>query len=153
MGYEVHITRGGDPLENVEPVPITLAEWRAVIATDSALTEASDGKPGTVKWVRQNDIDVTFDFHDSHISIENPDTATLEKAAGLAKALGAELHGEDGEEYDGAGHLAFDPEEEEDLANVLETQSQLLDELKAEANEEDLKAIKQPWWKRALSRK
>ncbi|GEM_PF-2785904 len=150
MSFEVHITRGGDPLENIDPEPITLEEWRAVLATEADVIEIPGGPAGQARWQRGPDDEVTFDFHNSHISVTDPDEATLEKAAELARALQAELHGEDGEEYDAQGHLAFDPGDEEDLASQLETQSRLLDELAAEANEEDLKAIKRSWWKRAL---
>jgi len=153
MSFEVHITRGGDPLEGIEPVPITLAEWQAVVAAEVGMVPFPEGRPGQIIWTREDGTEVTFLFHDKHISVGNPDEQTLAKAAALARALGAELHGEDGEEYDATGHLAFDPDDEEDLASQLETQSALLEEMQALPDEEDLVAIKQPWWKRALSKR
>ncbi len=151
MSFEVHITRGGDPLEGIEPIPITLAEWRELVALDANMEAVSGGRPGQIIWTRGDRVEVTFLFHDNHISVGNPDVATLEKAASLAQALGAELHGENGEEYDVSGHLTFNPGDEEDLTSQLETQSALLEKMAAQPEAEDLKAIKQPWWKRALA--
>ncbi len=153
MSYEVHITRGGDPLEGVEPEPITLAEWEAVVATEAGMIQLPGGRPGQIIWTRDDGTEVTFLFHDKHISVGNPDDTTLEKAADFARALGAELYGEDGEEYTAEGHLAFNPDDSEDLQELLETQSQHLEDLRSQPNDEDLKAIKRPWWKRALGRK
>jgi hypothetical protein len=153
MSFEVHITRGGDPLEGIEPEPITLAEWQAVVAAEGGMFPFAGGRPGQIIWTRPDGVEVTFLFHDKHISVGNPDQTTLRKAAELARALSAELHGEDGEEYDAFGHLAFDPNEEEDLASQLETQSAILEQMQAQPDDEDLAAIKQPWWKRALAKR
>ncbi len=151
MGFEVHITRGGDPLEDMEPTPISIEEWHVVVNGDPELEfDPTSERPGYALWKRPDEPPVVFEFRHSHVSITDPDEETLAKAAAVAKALGAEVHGEDGEEYDDEGHLQYDPDDDSTVREQLETQSQILDEMRGEAEEEDLAAIKRPWWKRIL---
>jgi hypothetical protein len=152
MSFEVHIARGGDPLENIEPVPITLEQWRAAIGTEIGIVELSGDLPGTATWTREEGEPVKFHFRDSHITLLDPDEETLAVAARLAKALDAELQGEDGEQYDTTGHLAFNPDDTDELSELLESRSHYIDELSSAPEPEDLKAIKRPMWKKVLKK-
>lgn len=115
MGYDLHITRAQDWTDS-ESIPITGAEWKALVASDPQLeligaaeAAAPDGvlryeNPGLARWSgHTTDEEVWFDLRQGRVVVKNPDEATIAKMVAVASALGARVVGDDGETYDSSG--------------------------------------------------
>jgi hypothetical protein len=106
VGYDLRVTRG-------EGKPIAEAEWRAYVAADPELelTGAAEAatpegtvryeNPGLARWGRHPDGEpVWFDFRHGEVIVKNPDEPTIGKMLMVARALGAQVEGDDGEIYE-----------------------------------------------------
>lgn len=124
MGYDVHITRADDWTESAS-VPISLEDWLAVVDRDpelrlertaSATTAereiVSFESPGLSVWTgwSRHGAGGSFawiDHSDGEIVVKNPDEEVLRKMHQIARALGARVQGDDGEEYDATGRAVL----------------------------------------------
>lgn len=99
MSYAIHITRAEEWTRSAK-TPISLGEWRAVIATDPTL-ECDDQDEPAADWSAHPDSmsRPLFRWIDGRIEVERPDEATVAKALALAKTLQAQVIGDDGETY------------------------------------------------------
>lgn len=112
MGYDVHVVRGtewSDPLE-----PIHSHEWRRLVEVSADLmwvgaVEATTPGGETLRYTNPDlaawtahpsGIEVPFDYRAGRVVVKNPDEATIERLRGLARSLGARVQGDDGEFYD-----------------------------------------------------
>jgi hypothetical protein len=94
----VHVHRSSDWFDS-EHLPIPRAEWYAYAATQD---DISPGTDGIVLWSGHPDgVAVELDWVDGRISAYEPDAATLERLAVIARDLGAVLQGDDCEVYGG----------------------------------------------------
>ena len=113
MSYALHIRRP------VELDPVTMEEWLDAVATDPGLELPSgdrievicpDGdvltyqRDGLAIWSSHPRHDLTgfrclFEYHEGRISVADPDDETVEKMREVAKRLGAEVRGDEGETY------------------------------------------------------
>ena len=115
MGYDVHITRASDWTE-AESVPITLDDWLALVEADAemrldgyAAASTPEGtlryeNKGLVVWTKYSRHDVNgnrawFDYRRGRVVVKNPDEEILAKMKQLAAKLGANVVGDEGEEY------------------------------------------------------
>ena len=144
MGYEVHITRKAEWLEQGGP-EITIEEWKNYVVSDPEMrldgfAEATiyDGNtlrvesPGLSVWTAYSKHEEAgnmawFDHYKDRITIKNPDDEILIKMHKIASALEAKVQGDDGEIYDSNGQSNW---------QVLRGNS-----------ESDSCTTKKPWWK------
>lgn len=122
MGYEVHITRKANWLDDEGPA-ISLEEWKSYIASDPDMrldgyAEAPVGNghvlrvedEGLAVWTAHPNNGVNHNmawFHPSSggIAAKNPDAAILRKMYEIAQALGARVVGDEEEEYGPDGEI------------------------------------------------
>jgi hypothetical protein len=147
MGYEVHIVRKKDYLDEEELTNITLEEWRAYIDMDEEMelhedTEMPIGEgkttthhsPGFCHWLahtfKDSDEYIWFSFSRWGISTKYPDDETIIKMISIANILRAKVQGDDGEFYD---------------EEWMETGKPVF--LEDEDTPAAPKAAKKPWWK------
>jgi hypothetical protein len=115
VGYDLHVTRG-------DGKPIAEAEWRAYVAADPELeltgvadASTSEGtlryeSPGLARWRHHPDGEqVWFDFRHGEVMVKNPDEATIGKMLMVARALGGQVQGDDGEIYESPGGVPREP--------------------------------------------
>ena len=126
MGYDVHITRKDEWWDEEGPV-IALDEWLAVVEADPDLrldgfseVPTPDGSilraevPGLTVWTAHPeapDLVVWLHHGEGEIQARYPDDLTLAKMADLARQLGANVQGDEGENYDESGALVPAPGE------------------------------------------
>lgn len=113
MGYDLHITRAEDWGES-EKTPITEEEWEAVVGSDPELRLIPENGPGFATWIDPASGKELgwFDWSEGQISTKNPDRGQLEKMLKIAICLGAQVLGDDGEEYTTAKAISEDPYKE-----------------------------------------
>ena len=102
MGYDLHITRKTDWSDADGPV-ITEAEWRATIEADPELrldTESrctmADGEYVFAAWSGEPGV---LGYYAGEISTKNPEKPLISKMVRIARTLGAQVQGDDGETY------------------------------------------------------
>lgn len=101
MGYDVHITRADHWAQN-QGREITASEWRNIIDADPDLRLAGYNGPDFAIWDGHPENDESWlDWDDGNITTKNPDDRLLRKMLEIAKRLGANVQGDDGELYDG----------------------------------------------------
>lgn len=120
MGYDVHITRKNDWLDD-EP-QISADEWAAYVASDPSMrmdgyAEMSSGgqtlryeNAGLAVWVEYsghepNGNKAWFDLRKGDVIVKNPDAEMLKKMWRVAQALGAKVQGDDRETYAADGSI------------------------------------------------
>ncbi|BDU21695.1 hypothetical protein [Dyella sp. GSA-30] len=146
MGYEIHITRKKEWLDNDGP-NISLEDWKAYLSSDPDMrldgyAEATSGNgdvlrvehEGLAVWIAYSGHGVNGNMAwlypgSAGIIAKNPDEEIRQKMFEIAQALGARVLGDDGEEYGADGELVV----QEDAAQ-------------ADAAAKT-KAPKRPWWK------
>jgi hypothetical protein len=118
MGYDVHITRA-ESWRDSEDQSISLDEWLAYIEQDTEMrldgfAEAQIKETGEILRVESEGLAVWtdysshgeggnmawFDHRCGEIIVKNPDREILDKMAQIARALGARVQGDEGENYD-----------------------------------------------------
>lgn len=119
MGYEVHITRKENWLDDGGP-EITLEDWLDYVASDDemrsdgyAKAETPEGTlriddPGIAVWTAWSKHEVDggmawFMHFENRVSVKNPDKEMLKKMHRIASATGAIVQGDEGEAYDAEG--------------------------------------------------
>jgi hypothetical protein len=125
MGYDLHITRGGDHWSSNVDVEITLDEWRRYLQIDSeferiAAAEAVNPtthevirieQPGIAKWLQHSSGDpVWFSWWHGNVIVKNPDEEVIRKMHQVASQLNAHVQGDDGEWCDD-GQVEVEPRE------------------------------------------
>ena len=103
MGYEYHITRAENWVENAES-PITPDEWLAFVDKDPELIISGSNGPYFADWRH-----TWFDLVDGNIDTKNPDLVTLDKMLVIANAFNACVQGDDGDVYDGTQSADLPP--------------------------------------------
>ena len=111
MGYELHITLADNWLHSTQR-PIAEAAWMALVDTDPSLEirsadyyEYRESTTGEVKrihpvvWTAHPKEPAAFWFMHGEIRMKNPDDLVVEKMKEIATKLGANLLGDEGEEY------------------------------------------------------
>jgi len=102
MGYDLHITRKVEWSDAGGP-PITSAEWRTLVNSDSdlRLDEGDATGIGSAEIVSasfEGELGV-FNWENGEIWTKNPELEAIKKAVQIAHALGAKAQGDDGEIY------------------------------------------------------
>jgi hypothetical protein len=112
-GYDLHITRARDWTES-KKTPITLKDWTEFIKSDKEfrLVEAAEAKnpktgeviklkaEGMAVWTDPKDkSECYFYYHESEISVKNPEDRVIAKMKSVAQKLKARVVGDDGEDY------------------------------------------------------
>ena len=99
MGYELHITRAKDWLENKE-LWISSEEWLSLVEEDKELTLDTTNGPFFTNWSGQSRHKCPwFDWSEGNIYTKNPDKEIFRKMLNLADRLNARVQGDDGEMY------------------------------------------------------
>ena len=97
MGYDVHITRAENWVEN-EGHKIEESEWHALIESDPELRLAGYNGPHFAIWNAHPEEDEAWlDWFDGNLFTKNPDEHLLAKMLQIADRLGANVQGDDGE--------------------------------------------------------
>jgi hypothetical protein len=110
MGYDLQLTRAEDWVES-SSVPVTAHEWIAAARSASGVTETSllsDGS-GNPTFLLGDDPakDPALYWADGQVAVRGADEKHVPALVALAKAVGARLVGDDGEQHGGD---AVDPE-------------------------------------------
>jgi hypothetical protein len=118
MGYELHITRQNDWLDENDSQKISLEEWKALLANDSEMrldgfAEATTTagvtlrieEEGIAVWTKysKDGLDgnhAWFHFSKGNIEVKNPDDEIVAKMIDIAGKLQAKVQGDDGEFYE-----------------------------------------------------
>jgi len=100
MGYELHITRAEHWPEN-QGCEITWEEWLSLVDDDPELTADPDNGEEFALWSGPSRYpEPWFEWSEGNISTKNPDRAMVAKMLRMAKALKAQVQGDDGEVHD-----------------------------------------------------
>lgn len=97
MSYDIHITRAAHWAENDER-RIALDDWISAAHVDSRL-EHRGGGTFVATGLRSDGQDAAFHWFEGDVYTADPDEPTLAVMRDLARALGGQLQGDDGEEY------------------------------------------------------
>jgi hypothetical protein len=118
MGYDVHITRKKDRLDDHDLNIIHLEEWKMLVANDPDMrldnhAEAAtfDGvllrveSEGLSVWTKYSGDKLRgnrawFDYGNGEITVKNPDQEIIYKMIEIAILLKARVEGDDGEIYE-----------------------------------------------------
>jgi hypothetical protein len=95
MGHEVHVTRGAR-FGDAGAEPITAEQWRAVVASQAAIT--AKGEPSSFARLHGRPIV----FNAGLIAVTSPDAESFATLQAIAHELRARIFGEDGVEYTGS---------------------------------------------------
>jgi len=100
MGYDVHITRATDWMEN-STSEIAADEWQAHVAADPQLVADTPNGPNAALWSAHPEgrPDAWLDWSKGNIYTTNPDSALIEKMRAIAVDLNAHVQGDDGKVY------------------------------------------------------
>ena len=98
MGYGVYITRA-ERLLDARKIPITVDEWKAVVANDEELEFADHGKIQAVWLDELGDERGRLRLFNGYIITKNPSKELIEKMKVLARQLSAKIVGDHGETY------------------------------------------------------
>ena len=105
MGYDLHITRAEFYATN-EGHEITADEWMRHVQSDPELRHHPEGGKHFVRWLGKSKYpDPWFDWFEGDIFTKNPDKAIVGKMLQIAKALGAQVQGDDGESYEDTSQI------------------------------------------------
>ena len=113
MGYDLHVTRGTNWIEN-EGHEIREAEWLATVEADPELRFAEPGDDtyadGLVLWLEQSSggDQPWFIWVQGNVDTKNPGPATIQKMLDLAERLNARVQGDDCEAYLSDGRVQQD---------------------------------------------
>ncbi|HUT93872.1 MAG TPA: hypothetical protein VMY37_30695 [Thermoguttaceae bacterium] len=119
MGYDFHITRA-DPWWENDDRPIAPEEWLKIVEDDPELRLDPANGPYFATWLGDSELDGPWlDWDDGRISTKNPDRALLDKMLDIARRLGANVLGDDGEPYLGKGRFGGDSRRESVLSRVV----------------------------------
>ena len=102
MGYDLHITRADNWMENLGS-EILVDEWLALVEADPELQLDPVHGPYAVHW-RQTEAAAQswFDWCEGNVYTTDPDTAAVGKMLALATSLTGRVQGDDGEMYGAA---------------------------------------------------
>ena len=96
MGYTLHLTRAEHWTES-ERNPLPAAEWRAYVAREPALEPAADD---AAVWTPGPQAPpLLLRWHAGRVDCDGADEALAEQLVPMARALGAQVQGDDGEVY------------------------------------------------------
>jgi hypothetical protein len=122
MGYTLHLTRAEHWTES-EALPLTAAEWHAYVAREPSLEPAAEhaavwtpvpgGPPLLLRW------------HAGRVDCDGADEALAERLVPMARALGAQVQGDDGELYPRAVASARELQAEQRRRSRLALRTQL----------------------------
>jgi hypothetical protein len=116
MGYELHITRAEVWTEAAQN-PISEAEWHSLVRSDASLElsttdyyERKTKAGGTERIYAVFWKGATYDWNgkphhpafflaDGEVTTKSPQEVTVKKAIEIAEKLGAQVIGDDGEQY------------------------------------------------------
>lgn len=102
MGYDLHITRRKD--WSAKGHHIRAEEWLAYVKKDPELLLSRENGPYFARWNGPSKYpDPWLDWHDGNIFSKNPDEPLIDKMVAIARDLGAQVQGDDGEIYN-SGH-------------------------------------------------
>lgn len=120
MGYDLHITRRKD--WSATGNDITAAEWLAYVEQDSELSLRPENGPYLAGWSGKSEHAAPWlDWFEGNIYSKNPDAALVDKMVQIARALNAQVQGDDGEIYR-SGHdapIQLRPSTFERLSNLF----------------------------------
>jgi hypothetical protein len=98
VGYDLHISRRKN--WSSEGRDIAAREWLAYVESDPELTLSKENGDHFALWSGPSkNPDPWLDWHDGNIHTKNPDEALIDKMIVIARALQAEVQGDDGEIY------------------------------------------------------
>ena len=98
MGYDLHITRRKNWSEAGHD--ISLEEWLAYVEKDPELSLSRGDAPGFAKWNgKSKRTDPWLDWFGGNVYTKNPDEPLIDKMIAIARALGAQVQGDDDEIY------------------------------------------------------
>lgn len=121
MGYDVHITRRDNWVDENDPRVISLEEWKDLVANDPEMrldnfAEATTAKgesiyvesDGLSVWTKYSGDGLDgghawFDYDNGEIVVKNPDDEILVKMIEIAGKLNAKVQGDEGEIYELSG--------------------------------------------------
>jgi hypothetical protein len=96
MGYTLHMTRAADWTESAAR-PITADEWAEYVSRERSLASRPEGG---VEWMPSPGAEPLFlDWHEGRVDCHGADEATADLLVAHARALGAKVLGDEGEEY------------------------------------------------------
>ena len=123
MGYDFHITRA-DPWWENDDRPIGPDQWLAIVEDDPELRLDPANGPYFALWLGDSELDDPWlDWEDGRIFTKNPDRALLDKMLEIARRLGANVLGDDGEPYLGGGQFGTDARGEGTLSRLVNSPS------------------------------
>lgn len=100
MGYDLHITRAENWLEN-QGREISKEEWLALVHEDPELTPDPTNGDCAVLWQGEcSRADPWFDWYDGNVYTSDPDREVLAKSLEMAARLQAHVQGDDGVRYE-----------------------------------------------------
>jgi len=119
MGYDFHITRA-DPWWENDDRPIPRDEWLKIVEGDPELRLDPANGPCFARWLGDSELDNPWlDWADGRIFTKNPNETLLEKMLQIARRLGANVLGDDGEPYLGKGRFGSDSRRESVLSRAV----------------------------------
>ena len=99
MGYDIHITRAADWMDN-KGSEISADEWLLFVEQDPELRLAGyNGKHFAIWSGQSRNPEPWFDWSRGCVFTKSPDPAMIAKAIGIATSLRARVQGDDGETY------------------------------------------------------
>lgn len=100
MGYGVHVTRKDFWADDDGPV-ISLEEWKDYVAKDPEIEPDAENPNGENYVLKIGPDQWPLWWTSGEICAKNPDDIVVEKFVVIARALGAKVQGDDGEEVEG----------------------------------------------------
>ena len=97
MGYDLHITRSTDWMNN-RGTEIRSDEWLAIVEADPDLSVDPKYGPNSASSASG----AWFDWFEGNVFTSDPDRPTVAKMLDLASRLSAVVQGDDGEFYENA---------------------------------------------------
>ena len=117
MGYDLHITRAENWIDSHDK-PISLEEWLNYVEQDPEMrhdgfaettspedevirmeSEGLSVWTGYSGWFKKKVVAWLYYSANGYISVKNPDPKVIRKMKSIAKALGAHVVGDEGENY------------------------------------------------------
>jgi hypothetical protein len=110
LGYDLHITRRKDWSGKGNDIPAE--EWLAYARKDPELLLTSQDGPYFARWNGPSKYpDPWLDWRDGNVYSKNPDEALIDKMVAIARDLGAQVQGDDGETYHSASEPPVQPKQ------------------------------------------
>jgi hypothetical protein len=98
MGYDLHITRRKNWSDTGRD--INVEEWLKYVEKDPELSLSPEDGPGFAKWSGKSKLtDPWLDWSSGNVYTKNPDEPLIDKMTVIARVLGAQVQGDDGEIY------------------------------------------------------